>query len=112
MSRFRDAEPRPHRYGMALAGFILGLFGLLVPCFAWLLLFAKDTESNAIWGSFTLLSVPAAAVCSVVGLILSVIAVRRSRGAKFAVAGICFCVLSFLLFGLFFVMFFMTLMNI
>lgn len=106
-------KPRPYRYGMALAGFILGLFGALVPASIWLqILFIDSIGNSNIFGGISLLSLPLAGVCAVIGLILSIISVRSSRGAKYAIAGICLSVFSFLIFGTFFIAIFFFLMSI
>lgn len=93
-------EPRPYRYRMALSGFILGLFGALVPASIWLQ-FGIDSRNETL-GAMSLLLLPLAGLCAVIGLILSIISVRSSRGAKYAIAGICLSILSFLIFGTFF----------
>ncbi|MEJ8305441.1 hypothetical protein [Saccharibacillus sacchari] len=91
---------RPYRYGMALAGFILGAFSLAMPILLLILMISTgDSDGYAALGGLMLLSIPVCFVGSIVGLTLSIVAVRSSRGAKFAIAGICFNALGLPLSG-------------
>ncbi|NGZ74394.1 hypothetical protein [Saccharibacillus alkalitolerans] len=91
---------RPYRYGMALTGFILGLFSVLsTGTVLLLILFATQHDFLAFWVGLSVLSLPLIAIAGITGLVLSIIAVRSSRGAKFAIAGICLNALGMLAFG-------------
>ncbi|NGZ74393.1 hypothetical protein [Saccharibacillus alkalitolerans] len=92
----RYRAPRPYRYGMALAGFILGLAGMLSIATTFILLLNASDSDPAAVAIIGILSVPLSLVFSVVGLILSIIAVRSSRGAGYAIAGISLTSLSLL----------------
>jgi len=87
---YRKPDPQPYRYGMALTGFILGTFSVWVPLIAWILLVTdENTGGLGALTTITILLLPVAFACSIVGLTLSFIAVPSSRGAKFALTGIC-----------------------
>ncbi|MCQ4085687.1 hypothetical protein [Saccharibacillus sp. JS10] len=91
----RFAPPRPDRFGMAMTGFILGLFSFAVPLQILMLIFwVPDSNSSSDLGAMLLILLLLTPFTAVVGIILSIIAVRSSRGAKLAIAGIWFSALS------------------
>ncbi len=92
---------RPDRYTLALTGFIIAIAAnLAIVMTIVLLVISSDNDSGgaAVLG---LLMIPLSGIGSIAGLVLSIIAVRSSRGVGFAVAGICFSALAMLGSGLF-----------